>query len=156
MITVYGKHIHVPPADRLLGYDAETGVSKLRILLGDGCFERYDSFKLDMICGRELNVLDLVREGDIISCVLDAEMGLSAGRYECQLRAEGAGKRWLSDWFFLRIGESIGAVEVLEKVPVAELYQIEQRLTALQGGAAAPDLGLVVEDGKLCVVYEED
>lgn len=35
MITLHRRRVHVPPEDKLLGYDAETEVSKLRILLGD-------------------------------------------------------------------------------------------------------------------------
>lgn len=36
MITLHRRRVSVPPEYRFLGYDAETGFSKLRILLGDG------------------------------------------------------------------------------------------------------------------------
>lgn len=41
MITLYRRRVNALPEDRFLGYDAETGFSKLRILLGNSCYVQY-------------------------------------------------------------------------------------------------------------------
>lgn len=48
------------------------------------------------------------------------------------MRGECGDKRKLSAPFSIYVGESLGGITVLESVPVAELFQLEQRLTALK------------------------
>lgn len=131
MIKMTDWRVHVPPGDGMLGYETETGVSRLAIQL-DGTYEGW-AFKLDT--RREysdLNVFDFVHEGNVIYFEITDELGLAAGRYVCQVRGECGDKRKLSASFSLYVAEAVGAIEVLENVPVAEMYQLEQRLTALK------------------------
>lgn len=131
MITMQNWRVNVPPGDGMLGYETETGVARLAIQL-DGEYPGWQ-FKLDTRREyQELNVFDFVHEGDRIYFDVTDELGLEAGRYMCQVRGESEGKRQLSNTFCLYVGESIGAITVLERVPVAELYQLEQRLTAIK------------------------
>ena len=131
MIKMTDWRVTVPDSDRQIGYETETGVARLAIQL-DGEYPDWQ-FKLDT--RREysdLNVFDFVHDGDMIYFDIVDELGLAAGRYVCQARGECGDKRKLSAPFSLYIGESLGGVTVLENVPVAELYQLEQRLTALK------------------------
>ena len=131
MITMQSWRVHVPPGDGMLGYETETGVSRLAIQL-DGEYPDWQ-FKLDT--RREysdLNVFDFVHDGNMIYFDIVDDLGLAAGRYVCQVRGECGDKRQLSAPFSLCVAEAVGAIEVLENVPVAELYQLEQRLTALK------------------------
>lgn len=115
----------------MLGYETESGVRRLAIQL-DGNYEGW-VFKLDT--RREysdLNVFDFVHDGNMIYFDIVDDLGLAAGRYVCQVRGECGDKRQLSAPFSLYVGESLGGVTVLENVPVAELYQLEQRLTGLK------------------------
>lgn len=131
MITMKNWRVHVPDSDRQIGYETETGVARLAIQL-DGEYEGWQ-FKLDTRREyQELNVFDFVHDGEMIYFDIVDELGLAAGRYQCQVRGECDDKRQLSYMFSLYVGESIGAIEVLESVPVAVLFQIEQRLTALK------------------------
>ena len=131
MIKMTDWRVHVPPGDGMLGYETESGVRRLAIQL-DGNYEGW-VFKLDT--RREysdLNVFDFVHDGNMIYFDIVDELGLAAGRYVCQMRGECGDKRQLSAPFSLYIGESLGGITVLESVPVAELFQLEQRLTALK------------------------
>ena len=131
MITMQSWRVNVPPGGGMLGYETETGVSRLAIQL-DGTYEGWQ-FKLDT--RREysdLNVFDFVHDSDMIYFDIVDELGLEAGRYVCQVRGECGDKRQLSAPFSLYVAEAVGAIEVLENMPVAELYQLEQRLTALK------------------------
>lgn len=131
MITMQNWRVHVPPGGGMLGYETETGVARLAIQL-DGAYEGWQ-FKLDTRREyQELNVFDFVHDGNMIYFDIVDELGLEAGRYQCQVRGEYGGKRQLSSSFSIYVGESIGGVTVLENVPVAELFQLEQRLTALK------------------------
>lgn len=131
MITMQNWRVNVPPGDGMLGYETETGVARLAIRL-DGAYEGWQ-FKLDTRYEyQELNVFDFVHDGNMIYFDIVDGLGLAAGRYVCQVRGEYGGKRQLSSSFSIYVGESIGGVTVLENVPVAELFQLEQRLTALK------------------------
>ena len=131
MITMQNWRVHVPPGGGMLGYETETGVARLAIQL-DGAYEGWQ-FKLDTRREyQELNVFDFVHDGNMIYFDIVDELGLESGRYQCQVRGECGGKRQLSSSFSIYVGESIGGVTVLENVPVAELFQLEQRLTALK------------------------
>lgn len=131
MITMTDWRVHVPPGGGMLGYETETGVARLAIQL-DGTYEGWQ-FKLDTRREyQELNVFDFVHDGNMIYFEITDELGLAAGRYQCQVRGECGDKRKLSAPFSIYVGESIGGVTVLENVPVAELFQLEQRLTALK------------------------
>lgn len=131
MITMTDWRVRVPDSDARLGYETETGVARLAIQL-DGNYDGWE-FKLDTRREyNDLNVFDFVHDGDVIYFDITDALGLAAGRYMCQVRGESEGKRQLSNVFCLYVGEAVGAVEVLEIVPVAELYQLEQRLTALK------------------------
>lgn len=131
MITMTDWRVRVPDSDARLGYETETGVARLAIQL-DGNYDGWE-FKLDTRREyNDLNVFDFVHDGDVIYFDITDALGLAAGRYMCQIRGESEGKRQLSNVFCLYVGEAVGAVEVLENVPVAELYQLEQRLTALK------------------------
>ena len=131
MITMQNWRVHVPPGGGMLGYETENGVSRLAIQL-DGAYEGWQ-FKLDTRYEyQELNVFDFVHEGNVIYFEITDELGLAAGRYVCQVRGECGDKRKLSASFSLYVAEAVGAIEVLENVPVAEMYQLEQRLTALK------------------------
>ena len=131
MITMQNWRVHVPPGNGMLGYETENGVSRLAIQL-DGEYPGWQ-FKLDTRREyQELNVFDFVHDGNMIYFDIVDGLGLAAGRYVCQVRGECADKRKLSAPFSLYVGESLGGVTVLENVPVAELFQLEQRLTALK------------------------
>ena len=131
MITMKNWRVHVPPGNGMLGYETENGVSRLAIQL-DGEYPGWQ-FKLDTRREyQELNVFDFVHEGNVIYFEITDELGLAAGRYVCQVRGECGDKRKLSASFSLYVAEAVGAIEVLENVPVAEMYQLEQRLTALK------------------------
>ena len=131
MIIMTDWRVHVPDSDARIGYETETGVARLAIQL-DGDYEGWE-FKLDTRREyRDLNVFDFIHEGNVIYFDIVDELGLATGRYMCQVRGESEGKRQLSNVFCLYVAEAIGAIEVLENVPVAELYQFEQRLTALK------------------------
>lgn len=151
MITMQSWRVNVPPGDGMLGYETETGVSRLAIQL-DGIYEGW-VFKLDT--RREysdLNVFDFVHDGNMIYFDIVDGLGLAAGRYVCQVRGECGDKRKLSAPFSLCVAEAVGAIEVLENVPVAELYQLEQRLTALKTAsetAAARAVNAAVNPPKL-------
>lgn len=115
----------------MLGYETESGVRRLAIQL-DGNYEGR-AFKLDT--RREysdLNVFDFVHDGNMIYFDIVDDLGLAAGRYQCQVRGECGDKRQLSAPFSLCVAEAVGAIEVLENVPVAKMYQLEQRLTGLK------------------------
>ena len=131
MIIMTDWRVHAPDSDARIGYETETGVARLAIQL-DGLYEGWE-FKLDTRREyQDLNVFDFVHDGNVIYFDIVDELGLAAGRYMCQVRGESEGKRHLSNAFCLYVGESIGAISVLENVSVAELYQLEQRLTAIK------------------------
>ena len=92
MITMQSWRVHVPPGDGMLGYETETGVSRLAIQL-DGEYPDWQ-FKLDT--RREysdLNVFDFVHDGNMIYFDIVDDLGLAAGRYVCQVRGECGDKR---------------------------------------------------------------
>ncbi len=151
MITMQNWRVHVPPGGGMLGYETETGVSRLAIQL-DGEYPGWQ-FKLDTRREyQDLNVFDFVHDGEMIYFDIVDGLGLAAGRYVCQVRGECGDKRQLSAPFSLYVGESLGGITVLENVPVAELYQLEQRLTALKTDsetAAARAVNAAVHPPKL-------
>lgn len=131
MITMTNWRVRVPEADARIGYETETGVARLEIGL-DGAYEGWQ-FKLDTRREyQDFNVFDFIHDGERIYFEITEALGLAAGRYACQVRGEGEGKRQLSNVFCLYVSEAVGAITVLENVPVAELFQIEQRLTTLK------------------------
>lgn len=131
MITMTDWRVRVPDSDARIGYETETGIARLAIQL-DGNYDGWE-FKLDTRREyNDLNVFDFVHDGNAIYFDITDSLALEEGRYMCQIRGESDGKRQLSNVFCLYVSESLGAVEVLETVPVAELYQLEQRLTALK------------------------
>lgn len=151
MITMQNWRVHVPPGDGMLGYETETGVARLAIQL-DGEYPDWQ-FKLDTRREyQELNAFDFVHDGEMIYFDIVDELGLEAGRYQCQVRGECGDKRKLSSPFSLCVAEAVGAIEVLENMPAAELYQLEQRLTALKTDsetAAARAVNAAVHPPKL-------
>lgn len=74
------------------------------------------------------NVIDLVREGNTCTVVLQSSMLPFRGRYVMQLRGISGDKVYHTDTFFVLVEYSIDPGAVYNPIP-SEFYQIEQEVT---------------------------
>lgn len=119
--------------DGLLGYAGENRARRFTIEVDEpGAW----AYKLELRAGSgAANILDLTREGNLLSVELERGALQFSGFADGQIRAIEGDRVKCSNIFPLYIAESLQAENYFETLEPSEFAQLEARLTALKTGA---------------------
>lgn len=135
MITMQNWRVTVPPGDVQIGFEHDHLTARLEIQTDapPGW-----SFKLDVQAKYRKNIIDLTRDGDMLSVDLTRSMLAADGLYRCQLRGINGEQVRHTNAFDLYVGDSIGATEAFPDPLPSEFAQMEQRVSEQAEIAAHP------------------
>ncbi|WP_087064142.1 hypothetical protein [Intestinibacillus massiliensis] len=134
MITMKEWFVYVPDDDKTIAYEQDHGTRDLEIGVD---VEPGWSFKLDVETGGAKNVIDLIRDNNMLSVSLTRSMLATDGLYRCQLRGINGEQVRHSNQFCLYVGDSINASEAFPDPLPTEFEQIEARVTNIKEQAEA-------------------
>ena len=144
MITITGRSMQIPHADRIVGWSGdnfvEVKVFELSRTYGDIDMADFD-FKLDTQVGVTKNIIDLpktiITTNNITLTWAVAESHVTIpGRMSIQIRAfSGAEEKWHSAQDYVFVQSSINATDVIPDPLPSEFEQMEVRVTAAKNEA---------------------
>lgn len=122
--------------DFAIGFEGENDTRTLSIEVDDAA--DYD-FKLDVETrdGRESkrNIIDLNKDGNVLSVLLKKEMLINSGVHRMQVRGIRGEEIRKSNIFHVHVFQSINAEDAFPDPLPSEFSQIEQRVTQLKNDA---------------------
>lgn len=132
MITMSNWRVTVPDEDRHIGYKKDNLAHRLSI---ETDVPAEWVLKLDVERDGEKNVIDLLRDGDILYVDLTREMLLKDGQYAWQVRGMLGEQVRHSSMFYLYVSGGINASHAFPDPLPIEFEQIEKRVTEIRDEA---------------------
>ena len=129
MIKVNGRVLAIPDDEKVIGFVGDNLIEVRQFEINDEQLLNF-SFKLDLRIAEFVGIIDLTKNGNILTWTIEKEHLPQQGVVDIQLRAfSGDDEIWHSEIAQVHAGDSINATDYFSSPLPSEFEQMEQRIT---------------------------